>query len=82
MSSDRGRGPLQDEDQSGSHPHSFSGLYLMGSGRAPHWFLSGRSSGFIRKSSRRANAPRMRFFVLMNSIDNLFVTFPSISSET
>ena len=40
------------------------------------------SSGFIRKSSSRASAPRMRFSVLLNSFDNLFVTLPSISSET
>ena len=40
MSSDRGRGPLQDEDHSGSRPRSFPGLYLMRSGRAPEWFRS------------------------------------------
>ena len=39
------------------------------------------SSGFIRKSSRRDNASRMWFSVLLNSFDNLFVTLPSISSE-
>ena len=32
VSSDRGRGPLQDEDHSGSRPLSFPGLYLMRSG--------------------------------------------------
>ena len=41
VSSDRGRGPLQDEDHSGSHPHSFPGLYLMRSGRAPESFRRG-----------------------------------------
>ena len=40
VSSDRGRGPLQDEDHPGSRPHSFPGLYLMRSGRAPEWFRS------------------------------------------
>ena len=40
------------------------------------------SSGFIRKSSSCASAPRMRFSVLLNSFDSLFVTLPSISSET
>ena len=40
------------------------------------------SSGFIRKSSSRASAPRMRFSVLLNSFDSLFVTLPSISSKT
>ena len=40
------------------------------------------SSGFIRKSSSLASAPKMRFSVLLNSFDNLFVTLPSISSET
>ena len=40
------------------------------------------SSGFISKPSSCASAPRMRFYVLLNSFDNLFVTLPSISSET
>ena len=40
------------------------------------------SSGFIRKSSSRASAPRMRFYVLLNSFDSLFVTLPSTSAET
>ena len=79
VSSDRGRGPLQDEDPSRSRPQSFPGLYLMHSGRAPEWPCS---SGFIGKSSRRADAPSMRFSLLLNSFDNLFVTLPSISSET
>ena len=39
-STDRGRDPLQDEDSSGSRPHSFPGYYLMRSGRAPEWFRS------------------------------------------
>ena len=38
--SDRGRDLLQDEDHSGSRPHSFPGLYLMRSGWAPEWFRS------------------------------------------
>ena len=50
-----------------------------GSGVVPEWPCS---SGFIRTPSRRANAPSMLFFVLLNSFDNLFVTLPSISSET
>ena len=79
VSSDHGRGPLQDEDHSGSHPHSFPGLYLLRSGRVPECPCS---SGFMRKSSRRANAPSMRFSVLLNSFDHFFVTLPSISSET
>ena len=41
VSSECGRGPLQDEDHSGSRPHSFPGLYLMRCGRAPEWFRSG-----------------------------------------
>ena len=40
-SPDHGRGPLQDENHSGSRPHSLPGLYLMHSGRAPEWFRSG-----------------------------------------
>ena len=41
------------------------------------WF-----SGFMRKSSRLANAPSTRISVLLNSFDNFFVTLPSTSSET
>ena len=40
VSSGRGRGPLQVEDHSGSRPHSFPGLFLMRSRRAPEWFRS------------------------------------------
>ena len=40
-SSHRGRGPLQDEDNTGSRPHSFPGLYLVGSERPPDWLRSG-----------------------------------------
>ena len=36
-----GGGPLQDEDHSGSRPHSFPGLNSMRSGSAPEWFRSG-----------------------------------------
>ena len=36
-----GRGPLQDEDHSESRPHSFPGLYSMGSERPPEWLRSG-----------------------------------------
>ena len=32
------------------------------------------NNGFIRKSSSRASAPRIRFSVLLNSFDSLFVT--------
>ena len=49
------------------------------SGAVPEWPWV---SGFIRKSSSLASAPRMRFYVLLNSFDSLFVTLPSISSET
>ena len=38
--SDRGRDLLQDEDHSGSRPHSFPGLYLMRPKWAPEWFRS------------------------------------------
>ena len=40
------------------------------------------SSGFIRKSSSRASAPRTQSSVPLNSFDSLFMTLPSISSET
>ena len=49
------------------------------SGAVPEWPWF---SGFMRKSSRCANAPSMRFFDLLNSHDSFFVTLPSISSET
>ena len=49
------------------------------SGAVPEWPWISR---FMRKSSRRDNAPNMRFSVLLNSWDNFFVTFPSNSSET
>ena len=38
-------------------------------------------SGLMRKSSRRSNAPNMRFSVLLNSCENFLMTLPSISSE-
>ena len=38
--SDRERDLLQDEDHSGSRPHSFPGLYLMRSGWTPEWLRS------------------------------------------
>ena len=38
-------------------------------------------SGFMRKSSRRANAPTMRFSVLLNPWENFLVTLPSVSSK-
>ena len=53
--------------------------YREGSGVVPERPCS---SGFIRKSWRRANAPRVRFSVLLNSFDSLFVNLPSISSDT
>ena len=49
------------------------------SGAVPEWPWI---SGFVRKSSRRANAPSTRFSVLLNCCDNFLVTLPSISSET
>ena len=49
------------------------------SGAVPEWPWI---SEFVRKSSRHANAPSMRFSVLLNSCDNFLVTLPSISSET
>ena len=49
------------------------------SGAVPEWPWI---SGFMRKSSRRDNAPKMRFSVLLNSWDNFFVSLPSISWET
>ena len=44
----------------------------------PEW---PRISGFMRKSSRRADAPSMRFSVLLNSFDNFFVTFPQFPQK-
>ena len=41
MSSGFGRCLLQDEDQSGSRPHSFPGLFHMRSGTSPEQFQSG-----------------------------------------
>ena len=78
VSSGSARGLLQDEDHSGSHPHSFPGLCHMRCGTSPEWPCI---SGFKRESSRRDNAPNTRFSVLLNSWDNFFVTLPSISSE-
>ena len=40
VSSDRGRGPLQDEDHSGSCPRLFPGLCLTRSWMAREWFRS------------------------------------------
>ena len=83
-----GKGPLQDEDHFGSRLHSFPGLYSIGSERPPEWLRSGPAVAgswerdVLRTFSRRAKAPSMRFSVLLNSFDNLFVTHPSISSET
>ena len=48
-------------------------------GVVPEWPCS---RWFMRKSPRRAYAPIVRFSVLLNSFDNLFVILPSISSET
>ena len=39
------------------------------------------SSGFIRKSSSRASAPRMRFSVLLNSFDSLLWPFPQFPQK-
>ena len=80
-----GRGPLQVDDHSGSCPHRSLASWLVfnglreASGVAPEWPCS---SGFARKSSRRAKAPSMRLSVLLNSFDNLFVSLPWISSKT
>ena len=41
LSSGSARGPLQDEDHHGSHPHSFPPLCHMRSGTSPEWFRSG-----------------------------------------
>ena len=49
------------------------------SGVFPEWPWS---SGLMRKSSNLANAPNIRFSVLLNSWDNFLVTLSSISSET
>ena len=47
-------------------------------GAVPEWPWI---SGFMRKSSRRANATSMRFSVLLNSCDNFLVAPPSVSSK-
>ena len=60
-------------------PWLFPNALRVGSGVAPEY---PGNNGFIRKSSSRASAPRMRLSVLLNSFDSLFVTLPSISSET
>ena len=52
--------------------------FRQGSGVVPEWPCN---SGFIRKSSRRANAASMRFFVLLTSFDNLFVTLPKFPQK-
>ena len=49
------------------------------SGAVPEWPWI---RGFMRKSSRRDNAPNMLFSVPLNAWDNFFVTVPSISSDT
>ena len=84
VSSGYGRGLLQDEDQSLWESSSFvpwlvHNAFRDVSGVVPEWSWS---SGFMRKSSIRTNAPIMWFSVLLNSSDNFFVTLPSISSET
>ena len=48
------------------------------SGAVPEWPWI---HGFMRKSSRRDSAPKMRFSLLLNSWDNFFVALHSISSE-
>ena len=47
-----GRGPLQDEDHSESRPHSFPGLYSMGSERPPEWLRSGPAAAGSREKRR------------------------------
>ena len=60
------RCPPQNEDHSGSRPHSFPGLYPMRSGMSPERFRSGPELA-IRKSSRRDSPHKRRFSVLLNS---------------
>ena len=45
----------------------------------PEWFWI---NGFKRNSSSRDRAPKLRISLLLNSLDNFFLTLPSISSET
>ena len=47
-----GRGPLQDEDHSGSRPHSFPGLFSMGSERPPERPRSGPAVTGSRENRR------------------------------
>ena len=47
-------------------------------GAVPEWAWI---NGFMRKSSSRYNAPKMKFLVSLSSWDNFFVTIPSISSQ-
>ena len=54
------------------------GRLRSGSRAVPEWPWI---SGFMRNTSRRANAPIMRFSILLNSYDNFLVTLPSISSQ-
>ena len=49
-SSGCGRCLLQDEDHSGSRPHSFPGLYSMHSGTSPERFRSGPELAGSRES--------------------------------
>ena len=74
-----GRCLLQDEDHSGSRPHSFPGSCHMRFGTYLEWPWI---SWFMRKPSRRAKLPNIRFSVLLNSWDNFFVTLPLISCKT
>ena len=81
-SSGCGRCLFQDEDHSGSRPHSFLALRYMRSWRLRSGSEWSWTSGYMRRSSRRANVPSMRSAVVLNSCDNFLVTPTSISSET
>ena len=48
------------------------------SGAVPAW---PRISGFMKRSSGLANAPSMRFSVLLNSWDNFFCFFPQFPQK-
>ena len=74
--------PVQDEDHSGSSPHSFPGLCHMRCWTSPEQGNTLWISGFMRQTSRCDKASNMLCSVLLNCWDNLFLNLPSISSET
>ena len=77
-----GRHPLPDEDLSGSGPHSFPGFLCLNSGMPPERVRSEPELVDSIKRSSLKTAPKMRFFVLLNSWDSLLVTLLSICSDT